>query len=325
MNAWEERTSAAADDAAVDPKSSAHLLRSDPRRISRLTLGTLQFGGQRGQQDDQSSIRTVHAALDAGINAIDTADSYGAGHSEEIIGRALGTRRPEVFIATKFDLLPDVPPSREAIRKALTESLRRLRTDYVDLYQVHNIPATAMQSGAVFDQLESLRDQGLVRAVGVTVGPGEGHGAECIMAANDPRVESVQAAYSLLSQGLASVAFPFCASRGVAVFAREALAQGLLTDALDEESTLRMGRRSRWTAEQLGRAVARARSFDRARSADESRAGFALRFALSNRHVASVVCGMRSAEEVARNMQAMERGPLQPEVLQDIVDIYDRD
>jgi aryl-alcohol dehydrogenase-like predicted oxidoreductase len=293
-------------------------------RISRLTLGTLQFGGQRGTQDDHTSIRTVHAALGAGVTVIDTADSYGAaGHSEAVIGQALGHRRPDVLIATKFDLKPDINPSRDTLRRFLTESLRRLRTDWIDLYQVHNVPAEAMQSSELFDHLAAFRDEGLVRAIGVTAGPGEGHGAECIMAAKDTRVESVQAAYNLLSQSLAHVAFPHCASHGIAVFAREPLAQGLLTDALEDDAILRMGRRSQWTREQLDRAVATVRSFDRVRSTGESRAELALRFALSNGSVASVVCGMRSVEEVASNIRAVERGPLAPDILQEIAEIYD--
>jgi aryl-alcohol dehydrogenase-like predicted oxidoreductase len=291
--------------------------------VSRLTLGTLQFGGQRGKQDDAASVRAVHAALDAGINTIDTAESYGSGHSEEVVGKALGKRRHEAIVATKFDLKPDIHPTRALLTAALMQSLQRLQTDYIDLYQVHNIPPEAMQSPEIFDHLESFRDEGLVRAIGVTAGPGEGHGRECMMAVKDPRVEAIQAAYSLLSPSLAYAVFPYCASRKVTVFAREPLAQGLLTDALDDEATLRMGRRSRWTAEQLDRVVATVRLFDRARSAEESRAGFALRFALSNENVASVVCGMRSPEEVALNVQALERGPLQPEVLQQVVEIYD--
>jgi aryl-alcohol dehydrogenase-like predicted oxidoreductase len=309
--------------AAERPRSL--LLDSRGWPISRLTLGTLQFGGQRGSQDDQSSIRTVHAALDAGITVIDTADSYGAGHSEAVIGAALGHRRPDVLIATKFDLKPDIHPSRDTLRKYLTDSLQRLHTDWIDLYQVHNIPAEAMRSSELFDHLAAFRDEGLVRAIGITAGPGEGHGAECIMAAKDTRVESVQAAYNLLSQSLALVAFPTCASHGVAVFAREPLAQGLLTDALEDDAILRMGRRSRWIPEQLDRAVARVGSFDRVRSPGESRAELALRFALSNGHVASVVCGMRSVEEVGGNLRAVERGPLAPDILQEIVDIYDDD
>ena len=150
----------------AQPGERRGLLEAHGWRVSRLTLGTLQFGGQRGRQDDQSSIRTVHAALDAGINVIDTADSYGSGHSEEVIGRALGKRRPDVILATKFDLKPDVPPTREVLRAALMHSLRRLQTGYIDLYQVHNIPLAAMQSPEIFDRLESLRDEGLVRAIG---------------------------------------------------------------------------------------------------------------------------------------------------------------
>jgi aryl-alcohol dehydrogenase-like predicted oxidoreductase len=311
---------------AIAGQPAPHQLR-DVRgwKISSLTLGTLQFGGNRGAQDDQSSIRAVHAALDAGITVIDTADSYGAGHSEEIIGQALGHRRTSVLIATKFDLKPEIQPSRSTLRQLLTDSLRRLRTDWIDLYQVHNVPREAMRSGELFEHLAVFRDEGLLRAIGITAGPGEGHGAECIMAARHPHVESVQAAYSLLSQSLAPVTFPYCASRGVAIFAREPLAQGLLTDALEDDAVLRMGRRSRWTTEQIDRAVVRVRSFDRIRSPGESRAEFALRFALSNGQVTSIVVGMRSADEVASNIRAVERAPLAPDVLQEIVDIYDSD
>lgn len=314
--------SAAADRHAADqPGRQPGLTALRGWRIPRLTLGTLQFGGHRGAQDDQASIRTVHAALDAGINLIDTADSYGAGHSEEVVGIALEKRRAEAILATKFDMQAGVTPTRDLLRETLNRSLQRLRTDYVDLYQIHNVSLAAIESTDVFDHLESFRDEGLVRAIGVTAGPGEGHGRESILAAHDERVESVQAAYSLLSPSLAYVVFPFCVSRGVAVFAREALAQGLLTDALDDEATLRMGRRSRWTREQLDRVVARVRAFDRLRSAGENRAEFALRFALSNDNVASVVCGMRSPEEVAANVRALEKGPLPPQVLQEIVEI----
>jgi myo-inositol catabolism protein IolS len=312
-----------AEQGATARAPSRGLLENRGWKISKLTLGTLQFGGQHGSQDDRSSVEAVHAAVDSGITVIDTADSYGAGHSEAVIGEALGHRRPNVIIATKFDLKPDIYPSRDTLRRYLTESLRRLRTDWIDLYQVHNIPVGAMQSSDLFDHLASFRDEGLIRAIGITAGPGEGHGAECIMAAQDPRVESVQAAYNLLSQSLAAAAFPHCTSRGVAVFAREPLAQALLTDGLNDDTILRMGRRSRWTPGQLHRAVAAAKSFDRLRAPGDSRADFALRFALSNRDVSSVVCGMRSGEEVARNLRTVERGPLMPEILQQIADIYD--
>jgi aryl-alcohol dehydrogenase-like predicted oxidoreductase len=304
-----------------DARAAGRLQARCKLAVSRLTLGALQFGGERGRQDDSDSIRTVHAALDAGISVIDTADSYGAGHSEAVLGEALGKRRHAVLLATKFDMPRGRALQPGDIRNALMESLQRLRTDYVDLYQVHNMPAQATANPLLFDEMEALRAEGLVHALGMTAGPGEGHGAECLEAVNTGHVDAIQAAYHLASQALAESVFPFCVSRGVAVFAREPLAQGLLTDLIETPAALRMGRRARMTDAAFDQDVAKARAFDALRAPGESRAEFALRFALSNKHVDSVVCGMRSAEEVASNVRALERGPLPADVLAKIADM----
>ena len=110
-------------------------------KVSPLCLGAMMFGGF-GNRDHDDSVRIIHAALDAGINFVDTADVYSAGESEEIVGKALAGRRDDVVLATKVHFPPADGPnlggnSRRWIVRQVEESLRRLRTDWIDLYQIH--------------------------------------------------------------------------------------------------------------------------------------------------------------------------------------------
>jgi aryl-alcohol dehydrogenase-like predicted oxidoreductase len=127
-----------------------------------------------GQVDDQESIRAIHRALDLGVTFFDTADVYGAGHSERVLGQAFAGRRQDVVIATKFNSTFDEATrqvigwdaSPPYIRKACEGSLRRLNTDYIDLYQFHNNNYPVEQAGEVRDTLEALVQEGKIRAYG---------------------------------------------------------------------------------------------------------------------------------------------------------------
>src|ERR687886_1722077 len=144
-------------------------------KVSPLCLGAMMFGAW-GNTVHDDSIRIIHAALDAGINFIDTADVYGAGESEEIVGKALeGGKRDDVILATKFHGAMGEDPNRQGgsrrwIMRAVEDSLRRLGTEWIDLYQVHRFdPATDIQEtlGAVTD----LVHQGKVRYIGHSTFP----------------------------------------------------------------------------------------------------------------------------------------------------------
>ena len=139
---------------------------------SRVALGTWAIGGWMwGGPDDDNAVRTIHRALDEGINLIDTAPVYGFGHSEEVIGRALEGRRDKVLIATKVGLnWKDDKPFRDSrparIRQEIEESLLRLKTDYIDIYQVHwPDDETPIAETAV--ALAELVKEGKVRTLGV--------------------------------------------------------------------------------------------------------------------------------------------------------------
>lgn len=138
-------------------------------RISPLCLGTMMFGPW-GNPDRVDSIRIIHAALDAGINVVDTADVYSAGVSEEIVGEALIGRRDDVFLATKFFMPMGEDPnqgggSRRWIMREVEASLRRLQTDHIDLYQVHR-PSPDTDVEETLGALTDLVRQGKVRYLG---------------------------------------------------------------------------------------------------------------------------------------------------------------
>ncbi|MCR2802728.1 aldo/keto reductase [Paenibacillus soyae] len=141
------------------------------------TLGGLPDGW--GEVDDRQSIEAIHAAIDMGINFFDTADAYGAGHSETVLGSAVKGRRSEVVIATKFGftnneaakevyLRHDVSPAY--VRRSCERSLQRLGTDYIDLYQIHVGSLTAGEIDSVIDSLNRLREEGFIREYGWSTG-----------------------------------------------------------------------------------------------------------------------------------------------------------
>src|SRR6201991_2414633 len=145
-------------------------------QVSNLCLGTMMFGAW-GNTDHDDSIRVIHRALDAGVNFIDTADVYSAGESEEIVGRAIAGRRDDLVLATKcFNPMGKDPNqsggSRRWIMRAVEDSLRRLGTDHIDLYQMHR-PDPATDVGESLSALGDLVHAGKVRAIGSSTFPAE--------------------------------------------------------------------------------------------------------------------------------------------------------
>src|SRR4029079_4275714 len=138
-------------------------------QVSKLCLGTMMFGAW-GNEDHEDSIRVIHAALDAGVNFVATADVYSAGESEQIVGKALKGRRDHVVLATKFFMPMGEDPNRRGgsrrwIVRAVEDSLRRLGTDWIDLYQVHR-PDPEMDVEETLGALTDLVRQGKVRSIG---------------------------------------------------------------------------------------------------------------------------------------------------------------
>jgi aryl-alcohol dehydrogenase-like predicted oxidoreductase len=199
---------------------------------SRIALGTWAIGGWMwGGTDERESIATIHAALDRGITLIDTAPAYGFGHSEEIVGQALaeGGRRDRVVIATKVGLnwhegqvFRDASPAR--VRQEVEDSLRRLRTDRIDLYQVHwPDPSVPIESTA--RELERLFRAGKIRAIGVSnFSP-----AQMDQFRSAAPLHAVQPPYNLFERDAEADVLPYAQGHDLTVLAYGALCRGLLT------------------------------------------------------------------------------------------------
>ncbi|MBX5442102.1 MAG: aldo/keto reductase [Solirubrobacteraceae bacterium] len=203
--------------------------------VSKLCLGAMMLGPWGTDGDE--AIRIIHAALDAGIDFIDTADVYSAGGSEEIVGRALKGRRDRVVLATKlvFPVGDDPDPNRRGasrrwIAQAVEDSLRRLQTDWIDLYQLHRpTPETDLEE--TLDALTDLVRQGKIRAFGTSTYP-PSLLVEAQWVARDRRLirpHTEQPPYSILNRGVEAEVLPVCERHGIGVIPWSPLAGGFLT------------------------------------------------------------------------------------------------
>jgi aryl-alcohol dehydrogenase-like predicted oxidoreductase len=214
-------------------------------KVSPYALGTLMFASSVNDAGHDDSIRIIHKALDSGINFLDTADAYG--DSEEIVGKALKGRRENVVLATKVSRPMGQDPnqqgaSRRWIMTAVENSLRRLQTDYIDLYQIHRVdPATEVEE--TLSALTDLIRGGKVRAIGSSTTP-----ASDIVAAqwvaerrNLERFHTEQPPYSILNRGIEREVLPVAQRYGMGTLVWGPLGQGLLTGRVrkNQENGLR--------------------------------------------------------------------------------------
>ena len=283
-------------------------------QVSEYCLGAMMFG-QWGEPDHDESTRIIHRALDAGINFIDTADVYSAGESEEIVGKALSSRRDEVVLATKFFAPMGKDPnmhggSRRWIMHEVENSLRRLATDYIDLYQIHR-PDDHADVDETLGALSDLVHQGKIRYLGHSTFP-----AEYIVEAqwvserrNRERFVCEQPPYSILMRGIERAVLPTCARYGIGVIPWSPLAGGLLTgryrkgQAPPEGSRLARGFGSQHQSPRQQRAhEARLDAVEELLTIAE-RAGISLThlahaFVLEHPHVTSAIIGPRTMEQL---------------------------
>jgi aryl-alcohol dehydrogenase-like predicted oxidoreductase len=209
-------------------------------RVSRIALGTWAMGGWMwGGSNENDAINAIHAALDRGINLIDTAPVYGFGRSEEIVGKALavGGRRKRAFIATKVGLdWKDGKPFRNARKARIIEeaedSLRRLQTDVIDLYQVH-WPDPHTPLAEVAEAMGELHRAGKVRAIGVSnFSPAQMEEFRKVAP-----LHTAQPPYNLFERAIEQDVLPYCRDRDIAVLAYGSLCRGLLSGSMSKSSS----------------------------------------------------------------------------------------
>ncbi|MEV0185944.1 aldo/keto reductase [Streptomyces sp. NPDC050625] len=291
--------------------------------VSRIALGAMTFGGAGtppwsviGGLDEKAADELVGLALDAGVNLIDTADMYAAGESEEILGRVLGSRRQDVVLATKLLARMGTGPneiglSRLWVTRALEDSLRRLGTDHIDLYQIHNFdPLTPVEE--TLAALDDAVRQGKIRYIGASnlaawqmmkfLGASQLHGWD--------RFVSQQVYYSLAGRDIEREILPMAADRKLATLAWSPLAGGFLSGKFDRSGT---------SDDTARRAFADFPPVDRRRTFDivdvlrvvAARHGVAvarvaLAWALARPGITSVIVGAKRPDQLTENLAAVD-------------------
>ncbi len=295
-------------------------------RVSEIGFGAWAIGGDMwGRQDDADSLTALNRAIDLGVNFIDTAQGYGKGHSEEIIGNVLRERKETVFVATKVPMKPGSPwplpisakseeifPRRYIIEEC-EKSLKRLRRDYIDLYQFHTWSPGFNRQTEWLEAVTKLREEGKIRSFGVSVPDAT---PECIVGALAlGRIDAVQVIYNIFEQFPEDNLFPVCSKFGVAVIARVPFDEGALTGKYSESTAFPEGdiRRHYFRGNNLKRAVEHVEKIRRFKDFRHSGAGmaeYALQFCVSSPIVTTVIPGMRNVGQVEANVMAVSSGPL---------------
>lgn len=289
-------------------------------RVSPLCLGAMMFGAW-GNSDHDDCVRIVHSALDAGINFIDTADVYSGGESEEIVAKALaGGRRDGVILATKVHAPMGADPnmtgnSRRWIMREVESSLKRLRTDWIDLYQIHR-PDPTCDIDDTLGALSDLVHQGKVRAIGCSTFP-----ADFIVEAHwvaerrgRERFECEQPPYSILARQVEAAVLPACQRYGMGVIVWSPLNGGWLTGRYRKNEAMPEGGRAsrmpdRFLAsrpEVAAKLEAVESLIDVAHKAELTLTHMALAFALTHPAVTAAIIGPRTMEQMTTTLGALE-------------------
>src|SRR5918997_1671127 len=205
-------------------------------RVSAVSLGTWAFGSEWGTVSDEDSYACLNRAIDLGVNLLDTADVYGDGHSERLIGRLLKERRDdEIFVATKAGrrLEPHTAEgyNHENLANFVERSLENLGVEALDLLQLHCPPTEAYRQDSTFEALDRLQADGKVRFYGVSVERVE----EARMALTYPNVKTVQIIFNIFRQKPAEEFFPLAEERSIGILARVPLASGLLSGKMSAD------------------------------------------------------------------------------------------
>lgn len=299
-------------------------------QLSEVGFGAWAIGGTSyGPTDDATSLQALQRALDLGVNFFDTADVYGNGHSEELIGKTLRGIRKNVFIATKggWDFYHSKERAKNMssayLKEALHQSLKRLETDTVDLYQLHNPDLRTIEEGQLFKTLEEFKRQGKARFVGISVH--EVEEAKAVVLSG--RCDAVQLVYNMIEQNMRPEILPLAREKGVGVIAREPLACGFLTGKYTKESVFgKQDHRKRWTKKELEGDLAEVEKVKFiADRCNTSLTQAALKFVLSREEISVVIPGAKTPKQVEENVFSVQDGYLNQNDLNELYKIFEKE
>ncbi|MGH7801122.1 MAG: aldo/keto reductase [Thermodesulfobacteriota bacterium] len=312
-------------------------------KVSEIGLGCQSLGGGLYYKDDREAIRTLHQALDSGVNFYDTSDHYSQGASENLIGRVFKVKREHVIIATKagthyspignlaLRMRPLLKPmslflrpmkisvhlmrasqkhsnfSAEYLTKAVHGSLRRLQTDYIDLFQLHKPPSSVLEKGDFCETLEKLKGQGKIRYYCISCATVE----DALICLKHPGISSVQVAISLLDQEAITKLLTLGKEKKLAVIGRNPRAQGHLTNTLSDIMAETYARNQREFEDRKNRA----KKFQFLIKEDRTLAQAALQFVLQLHGVSVAIPRAVNCEQLEENVGALTAPPLTKEEL----------
>lgn len=297
--------------------------------VSEIGFGAWGIGGPSpglpayGPTDDRESRLSLRRAYELGVTLYDTSDLYGHGHSEVLIGEALKEFRHDLILATKVGLSGGGTSelTGESAVLALEASLKRLQTDYIDLYQLHSPSLDVLRRDpSIVGSLQDLVRAGKVRAAGISVrSPDDG-----LLAVNEFGFESVQVNFNMSDQrARCNGLFDLCLKAGTGVIVRTPLSFGFLTQAYTSRTNFdATDHRSGWPKEQLKKWAGAGHLFTGHETNGQTSAQVALRYCLSFPCVASAIPGMLSRAHVEENVRAGDMGPLPAEQLDRFSEIY---
>ncbi|PLT31286.1 aldo/keto reductase [Peribacillus deserti] len=305
-------------------------------KVSEVSFGTWAIGGSWGKTSDAESLKALDYAIDQGVNFFDTADVYGNGHSEELLAEAAKGKEDKIHIATKFCRSGDIHSldtySYESVRAYCEASLRRLKREAIDLYQVHCPPTEVLKDGRVFEVLDQLKSEGKIRNYGVSVETVE----EGLICLQNPNVKSLQVIFNIFRQKPLEGLLPEAYKKGVGILVRLPLASGLLTgkytkDHVFEEDDHRsfnengevfnVGETFAGLGFQKG--VQLANQLNWISEGRKSMASAALRWILDQKEISCIIPGFKNQKQVADNLSSITEKPFTQQEQEKIRQFYD--
>lgn len=305
--------------------------------ISEVSLGTWQVGGKWGDDfNNQTAENILNAAIDEGVNFIDTADVYGGGKSEAMVGKVVKSRSEKVYVATKCGrkLNPHINESYtvDGLRKFVEDSLKNMGLDTIDLIQLHCPPTQVFYRPEIFELFDRLKDEGKIQHLGVSIEKVE----EGLKAMQYPNVSTIQLIYNMFRQRPNELLFEQAKKNNIGLIARVPLASGLLTGKFDKQST--------FTADDHRNFNRNGEAFDKGETfsgidyetglaaVDELKKLFpeqslplvALQWILSFSEISCVIPGASSVKQLQENIKASGLPDLTETQKQEIKNIYNQ-
>ncbi|MBU0472523.1 MAG: aldo/keto reductase [Bacteroidetes bacterium] len=306
-------------------------------QVSEISFGAWAIGGDWGNVSEKDSMEALHTAVDMGINFFDTADVYGDGRSEKLIGKLKKERNEEIIIATKAGRRLNPHIAKGYNKKNLTEfverSLKNLEVESLDLLQLHCPPTEVYYMPETFDALDDLVKVGKLKYYGVSVEKVE----EALKAIEFPNVQSIQIIFNIFRQRPADLLFEQAKKHQVGILARVPLASGLLTGKFNKESKFESNDHRNYN--KFGEAFDRGETFlgldyNLGLEAVEklkqicpenlNLAQFALKWILSFNSITCAIPGAKNIFQVKRNASISDLADLSSEIMRQIADIYEQ-